>query len=102
MLHMLVARHGPQTCAAVVPEFKDKASFALKGRDKVAKKLGITIQGAWANMPAHIIYFVCDAPNAHVVNQMAVELQLMDWNTVTVSPIITFGEVQSRLQKRKR
>jgi hypothetical protein len=102
MLHMLVARHGPQTCPAAVPEFNDKALFALKERDKVAKKLGISIEGAWANMPAHILYYVCDAPNAHVVNQLAVELKLMDWSTVTVSPVITFGEVKARLQKRKR
>jgi hypothetical protein len=45
---------------------------------------------------------VCDAPNAHVVNQMAVELQLMEWNTVRVSPVITFGETQKVLEKRKR
>jgi hypothetical protein len=102
MLHMMVARHGPQTCAAVVPELRDKALLALKQRDKVAKKLGITIQGGWTNMPAHTIYFICDAPNAHVVNQLAVELQLMDWNTVHVSPVITFGETQKRLQQRKR
>ena len=102
MLHMLVARHSPETCPAVVPALRDKALTAIKGRDKVAKKLGITIEGAWTNMAGHTIYMVCDAPNAHVVNQMAIELQLMEWNTVRVSPVITFGETQKLLEKRKR
>jgi hypothetical protein len=98
---MLVATHGPDTCAYVVPALRDKAVFALKQRDKVAKKLGITIQGGWTNMPGHTIYMVCDAPNAHVVNQMAMELQFMEWNTVVVTPLITMDEVQAVLQKRK-
>ncbi len=102
MLHMMVATHGPDTCAGVVPELRDKALLALKQRDKVAKKLGITIEGGWTNMPGHTIYFVCDAPNAHVVNQLAIELRLWEWNTVIVTPLITFGETQKRLQQRKR
>jgi len=101
MLHMLVGTHNADTCAFAVPAWRDKALSALKRREEVAKKLGITIQGAWANMPNHTMYFVCDAPNAHVVNQMAIELQLMDWNTIVVSPVITFDEVQKVLQQRK-
>ncbi len=60
--------------------------------DDVAKGLGITVQGSWANMPAHVLYVVVDAPNAHVVNQLARESRLMEWNTVTVSPIMTLDE----------
>ena len=52
-------------------------------------------------MPGHTIYMVCDAQNAHMVNQMAAESQLMDWNTVVVSPVITLDEVQAGLQQRK-
>jgi len=101
MLHMVVGTHGPDTCAAVVPEVRDKALSALKRMDEVAKRLGITVQGSWTNMPGHTLYFVVDAPNAHVVNQMTVELQLMDWNTVVVNPIITMQEAMARLQQRK-
>ena len=84
MLHLVVATHGPETCAAVVPEFRDKALSANQRMGEVTKALGITVQGAWTNMPGHILYFLLDAPNAHVVNQMAAELQLMDWSTVVV------------------
>jgi len=38
------------------PELRDKALAALNQRDKVAKKLGITIEGGWTNMPGHTIY----------------------------------------------
>jgi muconolactone delta-isomerase len=101
MLHVVVATHSPDTCAAVVPEVRDKAMSSMKRRDEVAKKLGITLQGAWTNMPGHITYLVCDAPNAHVVNQMAAELKLMDWNTVVVTPVITLDDAMTRLQQQK-
>ena len=101
MLHMLVGTHNPDTCAFAVPEWRGKALSALKRRDEVAKKLGISIQGGWANMPGHVLYFVCDAPNAHVVNQMAIELELMNWNTIVVTPVVTFDEVLKVLQQRK-
>jgi hypothetical protein len=101
MLHMVVATHGPETCAAVIPEIRAKAESALKRMDEVGKKLGVTVKGGWGNMPGHVMYMVCDAPNAHVVDQMTVELQLMDWSTVVVSPVITFDEILGRLQQRK-
>lgn len=92
MLHMLLATHGPDTCAAAVPEIMDMAMTGFQKMDDVAKSLGITIQGSWANMPGHVIYMVVDAPNAHVVNRLARETQLMNWNTVVVTPIITLDE----------
>jgi hypothetical protein len=101
MLHMMVATHGADTCAYAIPALRDKALSAMKRRDEVAKKLGITLKGGWTNMPGHTIYFLCDAPNAHAVNQMAVELQLMDWNTVAVIPLTTFEEAMAMLQQRK-
>jgi hypothetical protein len=97
MLHLVVATHGPETCAAVVPEFKDKALSAKERMGEVTKALGITVQGAWTNMPGHILYFLLDAPNAHVVNQMFAELHLMDWNTVVVNPVITLEQGMERL-----
>jgi hypothetical protein len=102
MLHMLTAIHGPETCAMVIPEIREKSLTAFKRRDEVAKKLGITFQGAWTNMPNHTMYFLVDAPNAHVVNQMAMELHLMDWNTVTVSPLLTLEESQRILEAQNK
>lgn len=71
MLRMMVATHGLETCPASVPEVRDKVLPELQKLDEVAKKLGVAVQGGWTNMPAHAIYIVVDAPNAHVTNQMA-------------------------------
>jgi hypothetical protein len=45
MLHMVVATHGPDTCAAVVPEVTEMAKAGFQQIGTIAKKLGITVQG---------------------------------------------------------
>jgi muconolactone delta-isomerase len=69
--------------------------------DEVTKVLDITVQGAWTNMPGHTIYFLVDAPNAHVVNQMLAELHIMDWNTVVVNPVVTLEEALEKIKRQK-
>ena len=101
MLHLVVATHGPDTCPAAVPELRDKVSSNFQRMGEVTKALGITVQGVWTNMPGHTVYFLLDAPNAHVVNQMAAELHLMDWSTVVVNPVITLEQAMERLQQQK-
>ena len=66
--------------------------------DEAAGALGITVQEGWTNMPAHAIYVLVDAPNAHLVNQMAMELRLMDWNTAVVNPVVTLQEAATTAQ----
>lgn len=97
MLHMVVATHGPDTCAAVVPEVAEIAKTGFQQLGESAKKLGITVQGAWANMPAHAIYILVDAPNAHAVNQLFRDIHLMDWNTVIVNPVVILQEAMDSL-----
>ncbi len=94
----MVATHGPDTCAAVVPEAKEMARAGFQQIGEAAKKLGITVQGTWTNMPAHTIYILVDAPNAHVVSQLSRDIHLMDWNTVVVNPVITLQEAMGSLQ----
>ncbi len=97
MLHMVVATHGPDTCAASHPEVREIAVAGMQRMGEVARALGATIQGGWTNMPAHVLYFLVDAPNAHVVNQLAADLRLMEWNTVNVTPVITMDETVGKL-----
>ena len=92
MLHMVVATHGPDTCAAHVPEVAEIARAGFGKIGEASKKLGITIQGAWSDMPGHVMYFLMDAPNAHVINQLSRDIHLMDWNTVVVNPVVTLPE----------
>ncbi len=99
MLHMVVANHGPDTCAAVVPEVTEMAKAGFQQTDEAAKKLGITVQGTWTNMTAHTMYILVDAPNAHVVSQLFRDIHLMDWNTVVVNPVLTLQEAMGSLQQ---
>jgi hypothetical protein len=95
---MVVATHGPDTCAAVVPEVTEKAKAGFQQIGEASKKLGITVQGVWTDMTAHTLYFLVDAPNAHVVSQLFRDIHLMDWNTVVVNPVITLQEAMGTLQ----
>jgi hypothetical protein len=74
---MVVATHGPDTCAAVVPKVQEVAMAGFQQIDEAAKKL---------------------APNAHVINQLSRDIHLMDWNTVVVNPVITLQEAMGTLQ----
>jgi hypothetical protein len=92
MLHMVVMTHGPDTCAAVHPEFGEMARNAMANMDEVSKKHQITVQGRWVDPPGHVLYIVADAPNAHAISNFTMDLQFMLWNTVDIHPIVTLEE----------
>lgn len=94
---MVLMTHGPETCAAAHPEIAEIMQTGMGKLDEVASRLGITVQGSWSNMAAHAIYMVVDAPNAHVVNQLARETRFMDWNTVVVSPVLALEEAAANI-----
>jgi hypothetical protein len=98
MLFMIVGTHTPQTCPAVVPELAKKVKASYQRMGEVSKKLGITEQGIWTDMPAHTIFTLVDAPNAHVLGQLAMELNLMEWNTSIVHPVIPLKEAMERIK----
>ena len=50
-------------------------------------------------MPAHTLYILIDAPNAHVVSQLFGDVHLMDWNTVGVNSVLTLQEAMGLLQQ---
>ena len=98
MLHMVVATHTPDNCPMVVLALAKKLLAANQRIGEVGKKLGVTPQGSWTDMPAHVTFMLVDAPNAHVVNQMAMELKMMDWNTVVVYAVVTSQEAVATLK----
>jgi hypothetical protein len=98
MLHMVVATHSPANCPMVDKASGQKLLSANQRSAEVGKKLGATLQGSWTDMPAHITFMLVDAPNAHVVNQMAIELKMMDWNTVVVYAVVTAQEAMANLK----
>ena len=100
MLYMAVVTHGPDTCPIGSPEATEKAMAALGQMGEAAGKLGITVQGSWTNMPAHALWFVLDAPNGHVINQLMIALKLQEWNTIVVHPVSTLGEAVEEIKSR--
>ena len=92
MLHMVVLKHGPDTCAAAVAASGEMARNAMDRMDATSKKHQVTIQGGWVDAPAHEMYILADAPNAHVVNNLMAELQFFLWNTVDIRPVVTLEE----------
>jgi muconolactone delta-isomerase len=88
MLHMVVLVHGPETCAAAHKEYGQMARDAMSAKDRVAGKHGASIKGMWVDAPAHTFYFLVDAPSAHAVNDLMVDLKFFLWNGVDVHPIV--------------
>jgi len=75
MLHMVIMTHGPDTCAAVHPEIGEKARSGIGQLAVASKKHLVTVQGSWVDVPAHQLYVLADAPNAHAIDELMVELQ---------------------------
>jgi len=76
-----------------VPASAEKMRYAMDHMNEVTKKLNIKVNGNWVNVPAHIIYMLVDASNAHDISRMAIELRLIEWNTVVINPVLTMAEV---------
>ncbi len=78
MLHMIVNTHNPESCA--FRSVEDGAALAGpfdRFTEKVAESHQISIQGSWVNRPAHEIYVLVNAPNAHVIEEALLEAGLV-------------------------
>ena len=98
MLHMVIVTHGPDTCPLAVSENRQKATTLGTRLNEVMTAHGITLQGAWTNVPGHASYSVLDAPNAHVINQALIELEVVTWNTCQVNPVVLIQEAMALVQ----
>ncbi len=95
MLHMVVITHEPDTCAAVHPDIGEKARNGIARMEEVSKAHQVTVQGSWVDAPAHEFYFLIDAPNAHAINDLMIEIELFHWNTVDIHAVRTLEESMS-------
>lgn len=102
MLYMIVSTHTPEACPIANKTSMEKAVSANQRADKVLKALGITMQGMWTDMLAHTVFILVDVPKAELLSQMAIELQLMDWNTQIAHPVVTMQEALSRIPQQKK
>lgn len=98
MLYMVVATHGPDTCAGFVEEYKKKAQTASSRMEEVAKAHGITPKGAWTGMIAHTTFILVDAPSGHAIQDLVRELEMQAWNTVVMYPVETLQEAMQKIK----
>ena len=98
MLYMVVATHGPDTCAGFVEEYKQKVLATGPRTEELAKAHGITRKGAWVGMMAHMTFMLVDAPSGHAIQDFVSEIELHSWNTVVMYPVETLQEAMQKLK----
>jgi hypothetical protein len=98
MLHMVISTHSPGMCPMVNQSVKEKSLPVLQNMDSQASASGVLIKGSWVNVPAHVIYTLVEAPNAHFVNKWLIDNHIMEWNNVTVSPVDNMKETISMIK----
>ena len=98
MLYMVVATHGPDTCANFVQESKKRALAAGPRMEEAGKAHGITPKGAWVTEVSHTTFMLLDAPNGHAIQDVVAELELHARNTVAMYPVETLEEVMKKMK----
>jgi Domain of unknown function (DUF3303) len=102
MLFMIMAKHSPESCPMINTVSREKLISSNQRSGEVAKALGVNILGTWADMPAHLIFMLVDAPKPEALSKMAVELHLVDWNTSVTHPVVTMQDAMAQLQQLKK
>ena len=96
MLYMVIATHGPDTCAAYVEQYKQKAQDAFERMDEAGKAHGVILKGSWIGWVAHTLYILVDAVGGHAIQDFVGEIELPSWNTVVMYPVNTLPEVMQK------
>ena len=89
--------HTPELCLAM-KEFNDEFSHWHNGMNDLAKKLGITINGAYSCPNEHTFYFILDAKDLKSVTAFFSGIMLTH-HTGRISPVISLKEASDILIK---
>ena len=92
MLYMAELNHSPQQCPGVAMEIRDRVLRMSDTMEQVMQSHGCTFQGGWLGKSSHLTFVLIDAPSAHAVDDVMVDLGLAVWNTATIYPVITLEE----------
>ena len=92
MLYMTELNHSPQQCPGVAVDIRDRVLRMSDTMDQVMQSHGCTFQGGWLGKSSHLTFVLIDAPSAHAVDDVMVDLGLAVWNTATIYPVITLEE----------
>jgi hypothetical protein len=99
MLYMVIATHTSDNCPMINQAVKNKVFAGVQKSLEISKALRITQQGSWTNLLSHKIYNIVDAPDAHAITQWLNDCLMLDWNTVTVEPILPTQEIMAKQMK---
>jgi hypothetical protein len=94
MLHMLVNTHSPDHCGFRTDEVGTVFRRGFERLGEIAKEKGATVQGTWVNTASHTIFVLLDAPNAHVIDQIVRDADLI---THSESRVYALEEMQTLL-----
>ena len=89
---MMSLSHTPDVCPGVSIEMRDRVVQMNATMTQVLQSHCCTFQGGWISKGALLTFILVDAPNAHAVDDAAVDLGLAVWNTSTIYPVITMDE----------
>ena len=99
MLYLMSLSHSPDKCPGVTDEIRDRVLLSASTMTQVLEAHDCTYEGGWVSKSAHLTFILLDGPNAHAVDDAAVDLGLALWNTATIYPVITFEEAITGLQR---
>ena len=99
ILYMVVTTHNPESCAFACEESRQKARSMGSRMEKVTKAHGISVQGAWANMAAHMNFMLFEAPSPHAIDDALRELDFITWNTTTIYHVVPIQQAIESLPK---
>lgn len=67
---MIVNTHHAESCPFRGQEHADALAPALEQLAETAESMGASVAGAWVNGAGHTGFYLVEAPNAHVVDQV--------------------------------
>ena len=92
MLYMVELNHSPQQCPGVAIEIRDRVLRMSDTMEKVMQSHSCALRGGWIGKSTHVTFLLFEAPGAHAVDDVMVELGLAVWNTSSMYPVLTFEE----------
>ncbi len=99
MLYLMSLNHSPDKCPGVINEIRERMLRLAETMTQVLQTHGCAYRGGWVSKSAHLTFILLDGPNAHAVDDAAVDLGLALWNTNTIYPVITFEEAVDGLKQ---
>jgi hypothetical protein len=97
MMYVVTLVHTPELCLSR-KEFSSEFKHWLDEMNDLAKKLGMTIHGAYSCPNEHTFYFILDAKDLKSVTAFFSGIMLTN-HTGRVSPVISLNEASSILIK---